>query len=662
MRRSVPIRPCIRVAAAVLAVCGSAAAAHGDTISVLARTGMSTPYGAGSAYNRLISSGVELARPQISQSGDVWFYAVLNGSAVPSGTSHAVFCGTGQALQPMWRQGTQAIGLPHGVYFSGLTGMQINAVGEVAFIASLTGTGVQPGVNDRGVWKGDASGAVCIAREGTPVNLAGYPNTNIRWLTSTKVSSPEVLGPVIISGSIDTPGLGSGVPCVLQQSSTGFQPAMLANTQLSDAAPGTLILLTTPIVSPGGIGAYQTTLTGPGVTTVTVNGIPIVTNKAITAGIGQQHRTIARTGFQVPTEAAGVAYSMVWGGTARMSVNSNGMVAYSASMVGPGIAIGSNWGIWTDRNGQVSRVARLTDPAPIPGATIGSLGLSSGASFVTLTEDDAVVFTSMIMGTGISSANNGTIIHSRNGVRKLVARGGVDLSVLPAGVRIQNSNLGLGARVGSSGHVALAAKLEGTGVNSASDAAVFLWTPDHEPGLRLVCREGDRVGNYRITTLSQTGSDLHVNSVGQTVFTATVVDVNDSMMTPRTAIVAGAPDRSAWIVAVEGGQLALPSGAEVVRTVRMGTSGAFNDQGEVVFVVDVGTSTNPDEAVVIAQLRSDSTPPCRADYDNSGVLTVHDIYIFLTNWFRGEADYDNSGTTEVLDIFAFLSDWYAGCP
>jgi hypothetical protein len=93
---------------------------------------------------------------------------------------------------------------------------------------------------------------------------------------------------------------------------------------------------------------------------------------------------------------------------------------------------------------------------------------------------------------------------------------------------------------------------------------------------------------------------------------------------------------------------------------KLGTSGALNNAGNVAFSVKFN-GTVEDEGVVIAQLRSDSTPPCRADYDNSGVLTVHDIYIFLTNWFRGDADYDNSGTTEVLDIFAFLSDWYAGC-
>ncbi len=53
-----------------------------------------------------------------------------------------------------------------------------------------------------------------------------------------------------------------------------------------------------------------------------------------------------------------------------------------------------------------------------------------------------------------------------------------------------------------------------------------------------------------------------------------------------------------------------------------------------------------------------------ADFDNSGTLTVADIFAFLSAWFAGDmrADFDNSGSLGVPDIFAFLSAWFAGCP
>jgi hypothetical protein len=54
---------------------------------------------------------------------------------------------------------------------------------------------------------------------------------------------------------------------------------------------------------------------------------------------------------------------------------------------------------------------------------------------------------------------------------------------------------------------------------------------------------------------------------------------------------------------------------------------------------------------------------CPADFNNSGVLEVQDIFDFLNAWFAGNlsADFNNSGVLEVQDIFDFLNAWFAGC-
>ena len=54
---------------------------------------------------------------------------------------------------------------------------------------------------------------------------------------------------------------------------------------------------------------------------------------------------------------------------------------------------------------------------------------------------------------------------------------------------------------------------------------------------------------------------------------------------------------------------------------------------------------------------------CPADFNNSGSVTVQDIFDFLTVWFaRGPAaDINGSGTITVQDIFDFLAHWFAGC-
>jgi hypothetical protein len=54
--------------------------------------------------------------------------------------------------------------------------------------------------------------------------------------------------------------------------------------------------------------------------------------------------------------------------------------------------------------------------------------------------------------------------------------------------------------------------------------------------------------------------------------------------------------------------------------------------------------------------------PCVADFNNSGTLTVQDIFDFLAGWFAGSSAADVNGNgLSVSDIFAFLTAWFAGC-
>ncbi len=54
---------------------------------------------------------------------------------------------------------------------------------------------------------------------------------------------------------------------------------------------------------------------------------------------------------------------------------------------------------------------------------------------------------------------------------------------------------------------------------------------------------------------------------------------------------------------------------------------------------------------------------CPADFNNSGTVTVQDIFDFLAAWFAGNpsANFNGIGAINVQDIFDFLSAWFAGC-
>ncbi len=60
---------------------------------------------------------------------------------------------------------------------------------------------------------------------------------------------------------------------------------------------------------------------------------------------------------------------------------------------------------------------------------------------------------------------------------------------------------------------------------------------------------------------------------------------------------------------------------------------------------------------------NNTSPCCKADFDQSGVLGLSDIFNFLAAWFTSDprADFNTDGGTNVSDIFAFLAAWFAGC-
>lgn len=72
----------------------------------------------------------------------------------------------------------------------------------------------------------------------------------------------------------------------------------------------------------------------------------------------------------------------------------------------------------------------------------------------------------------------------------------------------------------------------------------------------------------------------------------------------------------------------------------------------------VFAAQNPDAVAPV-----ESGPACRADLNNSGTLTVQDIFDFLAMYFATSAgaDFNLSGSVTVQDIFDFLAAYFQGC-
>ncbi len=55
---------------------------------------------------------------------------------------------------------------------------------------------------------------------------------------------------------------------------------------------------------------------------------------------------------------------------------------------------------------------------------------------------------------------------------------------------------------------------------------------------------------------------------------------------------------------------------------------------------------------------------CRADYDNSSVVNVDDLFAYLTDWFAGVPDADVQGSIglpDMSDLMAFINTWLTPC-
>jgi hypothetical protein len=169
--------------------------------------------------------------PGMSRNGLAAFTATMSGVDVTSATDRGIFVGTPGDLELVVREGDQAPGLSEGATFGvlPLTAPSVNSDGRIVIEATMTGTDVDS-ANNTGVWT-DADGAMrLLAREGfsAPELAIGVIFTdNFSQLLINDVGQvafvARVTGPGISSGSDDilwaTDSLGSLV-LVMQEGVT----------------------------------------------------------------------------------------------------------------------------------------------------------------------------------------------------------------------------------------------------------------------------------------------------------------------------------------------------------------------------------------------------------------------------------------------------------
>ncbi|RIK79477.1 MAG: hypothetical protein DCC67_10420 [Planctomycetota bacterium] len=558
----------------------------------------------------------------------------------------ALFCAQAPlyaALRTVAYTGQPAPGAPSGATFSQLyfTGAQylgpsLNSAGRTAFAAMLTpGVGGVTAANDSGIWT-DASGSLApVALEGG--TTAGLP---------AGIAIQRAAEPILNSaGLVSFSGLVAGTGVNVNNNETvwlGPSGGASVLAREGSPAPGTPAGVTfgtmfEPALSDNGQAAFRALLRGTGVTADNDRGF-------WAAGRGGT-RLVARLGDPAPGLASGITFDKLL--PTGPVVNAAGQVAFRMLTAGAGVTTANDGGIWIERNGALTLVAREGNPAgslpsPIVFSTLGDPSINRHGD---------VAFSATLTGIGVG-ANNHTLWVDRAGTLELAAREGQF-----AQGAVEFSTFG-NAMINERGDLAFTGATTGWG--GATDTQEGIWVKPAAGAWRPVATSGTTYGGLPSGVVNSTYANPVLNNAGQVAFLGTlsgpgVVADNDQ------ALWVEGLDRQLRLVAREGDPLLVAPG--VSRTIlkldfvggfnnEQGYRSGLNDRGEVAFLA---TFTDGTTGVFV----SDVAATAAGDFNGDGLVDGNDFLVWQRNLGRvgtglpsnGDANGDGNVTAADLDVW-----------
>ncbi len=424
----------------------------GGTPAVLAREGTDGPAGPGLGAGVHFSVSAIFAPQVLNSTGEAAFIGTVTGGGVDGTNFRGIWTTAGGTLAAVARTGTDGQlgpGMDPGVHFSTLIDRVFNAAGNVAFQGELTGTDVDT-TNRRGIWINAGGSLAVVARTGSD-----GPGPNLgAGVNFTAFSGPTLnaAGQVAFYGELTGDGVdgtnhrgiwtnaGGSLAVVARTGSDGPGPGLGAGVHFNELGPPVLNS-TGAVAFTGGLGL------GAGVDSTNNRGIWTTTGGSLAA--------VARKGTDGdtgPGQGAGVQFNFF----KSPVLNSAGEIAFHATLMGEGVDLTNNEGIWTTTGGTLAPVAREgTDgnlgPGLGTGVVFGTGAFPFGDSFFTPTINGAgeVAFAGIVTGTGVDSTNDRGLWASTGGTLQLIVREGDLFDVDPgAGVDLRTISL-----IGFSGDV-----------------------------------------------------------------------------------------------------------------------------------------------------------------------------------------------------------------
>ena len=386
----------------------------------------------------------------------------------------------------------------------------LNAAGTVLFRYTLNG-GDANLANRVGLWTASTGEPELVVRAGDPApGTAG----GVVFANSSFISRITPSGQITFAGALAGPGIDD-------TNSTGIWIA--DNNHISpivrrgEPAPGTSDAQFSQLsvfsirIDAEGRPAFRAELSGPDVDQTNDEGIWAQRS----AGLAK----VARDGDLATDGLAGASFSVI----GNPSRNPTGDLAFWARLEGDGITSSNDDGLWIDRSGVLSLVAREGDPLPAltPGTTLAVIDPSEPA----FNDAGNVAFA------GSASGIDGGwgVWSDRSGQLDVVTKVGREVPGTPAGVFFDSISLGGKLVMNADGNTAFTSGLFGA-VDPSNDSGI--WSEGFG-ALSLVAREGEQApGAPNGVVFDSFEGPLEaktaINGVGQVAFQVSVTGDPDT--------------------------------------------------------------------------------------------------------------------------------------
>lgn len=528
--------------------------------------------------------------PSLNASGQVIVKGQLAGTGVVNGVNDGgLWLDSGTGPQLVLRTAEPAPQTEPGVLFQSIGGHHINDGGEILIGGRITGPGLDG--NDSGIWLIGDNGFNLVIR-------ARYfaPGTGGEF-TSIYTAKFNDADQISILANITGTGINSGNDLGIWSAEPGaFNFVARSGDTVFDSTTSTLFNLGFErydlSFNASGQSAIRGVLSGPGVDTTN--------DSSIWIGKTGEFTLLAREGTHAPGTAAGEYYRIF----ERPVIYDAQTSVFMAVLGGPGVGENNQWGLWAQRNGAVSLMARGGQPAP---------GTASGVTFLdfdkpAINGNGDTVFIARLRGETVTPPTNAGIWLDRGDGPQMIFRTGDPAPGTEPGV-VFMGDITTGPLINSHGQIAFRALLNGPGITGLND--IGLWATDLAGHIKLIAREGDPF------------------------------DVNpdpfvEELKTIKSLIYADARE-----------------------TGNNGLSPSFNDAGQLAFRLNFTDGTS---GIFVATL---GLP---GDLDGDGFVGIDDLNIVLGNWNQEVppanllADPNGDRFVGIDDLNAVLGNWNSGTP